>query len=95
MKSSLKSKNNPEYTSGNSSISTLWNEVFEIHYYYYNGKIAIAKEIVSLEVQKMAIEYGNWIITCCKKSKTMFENSTEGTGSNVKSLRRIFLFIFG
>lgn len=24
----------------------------------------------------------------------MFENSTEGTGSNVKSLRRIFLFIF-
>lgn len=58
-KNSLKCKNSLEYMSGNSSISTLGNEAFEISSYYCNGKIAIANEIVSLEVQKMAKEYGN------------------------------------
>lgn len=86
------SKNISEYRSRNSSISTLWKEELEIP--YYSGKIAIPKEIVSLEVQKMATEYGNWIITCFKKSKTKkskFKNGTEGTGSNVKSLRIFIL----
>lgn len=81
-----------EYMSWNSSISALWNEVFEIPYYYCNGKIAIANEVVSLEVQKMATEYDNWIIIFFGKSKVMFTNSTKKTGSAVKSLSRIFLF---
>lgn len=78
--------------SGNSSISTLWNEAFEIPYYYRNGKIAIANEVVSLEVQEMAREHANWIIIIFfEKSKVMFTNSPKRTGGTVKSHSSIFL----